>query len=219
MAALEGAEPAMPVEDRAADTWEPLITIADHAGGTWPDRARAAVVALTEQAAADTNISDKLRLLADCRTAFGTDTAITTNELLARLNADPEAPWPEYGPHGITGKKLATMLADYEIRSVNVRIPGEPQSKGYQRAAFTDAWNRYCPGPNGVVPDPETADPRGVSVPTVPSSFSQVSAGRIETVGRMIRPSKTIRPSLTSRNDLGTDGTDTPPLRVVNGPG
>ncbi len=34
---LETAEPAMPVEDRAADTWEPLIAIADHAGGHWPE--------------------------------------------------------------------------------------------------------------------------------------------------------------------------------------
>lgn len=34
IAVLEAAEPAMPVEDRAADTWEPLIAIADHAGGT-----------------------------------------------------------------------------------------------------------------------------------------------------------------------------------------
>jgi hypothetical protein len=37
---LEKAEPPMPVEDRAADTWEPLVAVADHAGHDWPDRAR-----------------------------------------------------------------------------------------------------------------------------------------------------------------------------------
>jgi hypothetical protein len=44
LAVLEKAAPDMPVEDRAADTWEPLITVADHAGGQWPERARAAVL-------------------------------------------------------------------------------------------------------------------------------------------------------------------------------
>jgi len=44
--ALTVAEPAMPVEDRAADTWEPLIALADEAGGDWPDVARSACTAL-----------------------------------------------------------------------------------------------------------------------------------------------------------------------------
>ena len=47
LTALERAEPAMPVEDRAADTWEPLVVVADYAGGSWPDRARTAVLTLT----------------------------------------------------------------------------------------------------------------------------------------------------------------------------
>ncbi|GHE40387.1 hypothetical protein GCM10017673_48460 [Streptosporangium violaceochromogenes] len=47
---MEAAEPAMPVEDRAADTWEPLVAVADHAGGHWPERTRAAVLALTAEA-------------------------------------------------------------------------------------------------------------------------------------------------------------------------
>lgn len=42
LATLEAAEPAMPVEDRAADTWEPLVVVAEHAGGDWPGRARTA---------------------------------------------------------------------------------------------------------------------------------------------------------------------------------
>jgi hypothetical protein len=36
---LTKSEPVMPVEDRAADTWEPLIAIADVAGGHWPELA------------------------------------------------------------------------------------------------------------------------------------------------------------------------------------
>src|SRR6185437_8335397 len=40
LADLERATPAMPLEDRAADTWEPLIAVADLAGGPWPELAR-----------------------------------------------------------------------------------------------------------------------------------------------------------------------------------
>src|SRR5579863_2312204 len=68
---LEAAEPAMPLEDRAADTWEPLVAIADLAAGEWPDLARAAAVALTAAWQATASQSDRIRLLADCRVAFG----------------------------------------------------------------------------------------------------------------------------------------------------
>ncbi len=40
LAELERAEPIMPLEDRAADTWEPLIAVADPAGVAWPGMAR-----------------------------------------------------------------------------------------------------------------------------------------------------------------------------------
>src|SRR5690606_13109291 len=61
---LEQAEPEMPVEDRAADTWEPLVIVADHAGDTWPERARAAAVALTAEADDNDHASTRVRLLA-----------------------------------------------------------------------------------------------------------------------------------------------------------
>ncbi len=68
---LSTAAPAMPVEDRTADTWESLIAIADLAGGDWPARARTAVLALTADRDAATEVPLKVRLLIDTRTAFG----------------------------------------------------------------------------------------------------------------------------------------------------
>ena len=47
---LTDAQPDMPVQDRAADTWEPLVAIADAAGGDWPGRARAAALIMTGEA-------------------------------------------------------------------------------------------------------------------------------------------------------------------------
>src|SRR5579863_3668837 len=86
LADLERAEPAMPLEDRAADTWEPLIAVADLAGRDWPRLARHAAVVMTaehDQAAA---VSDRIRVLADVRAAFaalGDPPAAATAELLA----------------------------------------------------------------------------------------------------------------------------------------
>ncbi|WP_226351877.1 DUF3631 domain-containing protein [Pseudonocardia sp. ICBG601] len=146
LTALEAAEPAMPVEDRAADTWEPLIAVADHAGGHWPDRARAAILALQDEDDGDDR-SERIRLLADCHAAFGDEQALPTMRLLQQLRADPEAPWADYGPRGegLTAMRLGKLLAEYDISSERITFPGFGQTKGYRRAAFTDAWRRYTP--------------------------------------------------------------------------
>jgi hypothetical protein len=44
---LRDAVPDLPVEDRAADTWEPLFAVVDLAGGDWPRRVRTACLALS----------------------------------------------------------------------------------------------------------------------------------------------------------------------------
>jgi hypothetical protein len=213
---LEKAEPDMPVEDRAADTWEPLVAIADHAGAHWPDRARTAVLVLTTEAADNGDVSTRVRLLIDCRTAFADHDAIPTAVLLERLRRDPEAPWGDYGPTGLTAMKLGKLLREYDIHSANIRFPGLGQAKGYHRTDFADAWTRYCPS----IPDEPPAEER--AVPAVPASSPQLSAGRLENLGRLSRPTPDSRTSLTSGDEAGTAGTATPAppaLRVVGGAG
>ncbi|MGK5555855.1 DUF3631 domain-containing protein [Actinomadura kijaniata] len=161
---LETAEPDMPVEDRAADTWEPLVIVADYAGRHWPDRARHAVTTLTAEGEDDGQMSPKLRLLTDCRTAFGHDAALPTATLLERLKADPEAPWGSYGPAGLTAMRLGLMLREYGIRSATIRFP-TGQAKGYHRADFLDAWGRYCPPDTPDNPIPATITPLPLTVP------------------------------------------------------
>src|SRR5699024_11116945 len=57
--ALEAAEPETPLDDRAADLWEPLLTVAEVAGGRWPEQAREAAQYMTAEAAeADQDHSD-----------------------------------------------------------------------------------------------------------------------------------------------------------------
>ncbi|MFI6332139.1 DUF3631 domain-containing protein [Micromonospora chersina] len=222
LAALETAEPPMPVEDRAADTWEPLVAVADLAGGTWPQRARQAVTVLTTEAGESGNVSTRVRLLADVRTAFtvlGNPPAASTHDLLTALNGDEEAPWAGFGPTGLTGKRLGDLLREFGITSTTIRFP-VGQAKGYTRDAFTDAWNRYCPTP--------AADP---SVPNVPTSFPQVIPGTDSLTGtdqsvptttpgrapgtHQSVPAHQSVPHLSRQNELGTHGTDTPRQRAT----
>ncbi|MBB1254692.1 DUF3631 domain-containing protein [Streptomyces sp. OF3] len=142
-------EPKMPVEDRAADTWAPLISVADLAGGHWPVLARTACTTMTDyESGRDDDGGLKIRILVDIRRAFaseGDQPAIRTGRLLDILNADPEAPWAEYSPKGLTSRGLQILLKDYGIKSANRRFPGGTQAKGYTHAQFADAWTRYCP--------------------------------------------------------------------------
>ena len=83
--ALHDVVPEMPVEDRAADTWEPLVAIADAAGGNWPHRARSACLALTEDEPNDG--APGTRLLADLREVWkeSEPELFTTTTILDRL--------------------------------------------------------------------------------------------------------------------------------------
>ncbi|MGY1437040.1 DUF3631 domain-containing protein [Streptomyces reniochalinae] len=142
-------EPSMPVEDRAADTWEPLVVVAELAGGQWPATARSACKIMSDyEAGQDEDGGLKIRILADIRSAFascGDPEALSTNRLLSVLREDPEAPWAEYGTNGLTPRGLQLLLKDYGIQSANIRFPDGGQAKGFSRNRFLDAWARYCP--------------------------------------------------------------------------
>ena len=134
------AEPDMPVEDRAADTWEPLIAIADAAGGSWPRLAREACLALV--AGAEDSQEDRsiqIRLLTDIRRIFSDEGVVflPSLELVQRLKAVTESPW---GDWDLTTSKLAHHLAPFGIK------PGhnvERTVRGYRLEFFHDAFQRY----------------------------------------------------------------------------
>ncbi|MFE9910985.1 DUF3631 domain-containing protein [Streptomyces clavifer] len=142
-------EPGMPVEDRAADTWEPLVTVADLAGGRWPRLARVACARMVAaEVAAEEDHPSGARILADIRRVYFAQReadSLSTEDLLHYLNADAEAPWGERGRYGLTSRELSGMLRDYDIRPGNVRMADRSQRKGYTRNKFLDAWRRYCP--------------------------------------------------------------------------
>jgi Protein of unknown function (DUF3631) len=216
LSALELAEPDMPVEDRAADTWEPLVALADHAGAHWPDRSRAAVLVLTTEANDSGEVSARIRLLTDCRSAFGDHDAIPTTVLLERLKSDPEAPWADYGPAGLTAMKLGVLLREYGIRSTTIRFPTLGQAKGFQRADFTDTWNRYCPRHESDTAPPDHGHEGKPYQPYQAHNPRSERYGSPDWYGSS-RTTRKSRTSLTSTNEAGTAGTASPPLHVVGG--
>lgn len=147
-----GAEAHVPDElnDRAADSWEPLLAVADAAGGSWPTVARLAALALSGEE--ETPVSVGMRLLSDVRDAFGEEDHVTTGDLLRRLHEMDDAPWGDWYGSPMTARALAKLLGPYRITPVQRRLHGE-KTRGYFRSDFADAWARYVPDD---VPSPGT---------------------------------------------------------------
>jgi hypothetical protein len=137
---LRDVEPDLPADDRAADNWTPLVAIADLAGGGWPDRARAACLALTGQAETDTSAG--VRLLADLRAVFGDRDSMHGAQILDALNKIEEAPWGDWYGHALKPRELAKLLRPYTVTPADVKIDGITR-RGYYRAPLADAWKRY----------------------------------------------------------------------------
>lgn len=153
---LRDADPTIPevLNDRAADSWRPLLAIADLIGGSWPEQARAA--ALTLSGPSDNDTGDEslpVQLLADIRQVFDSQDdppVLDTTTMLKALTELPERPWAEYR-HGkpLNGHALARLLRPFGIVSAGTIRIGGKTAKGYRRDAFVEAWNRYVPLPGG----------------------------------------------------------------------
>jgi len=152
---LRDARPHMPdaLSDRQADICEPLLAIAELAGDDWPEPGKNALVKLCSQNDDDESIGSKL--LSDIRRIFDETPAdrLATKDILEALVAlETDAPWAEWWELDLKnqnikscGAKLARKLKHYGIKAKVLRLPGEPQARGYMRSDFEKNWNRYCP--------------------------------------------------------------------------
>jgi hypothetical protein len=144
------ARPAIPdcLDDRAQDSWEPMLAIADLAGEGWLRRAEHAAIALSTGVAREDE-SRGVALLRDTRAVFAdvSGDAMFTADLVAALIRIDESPWGDIDGRGreLDGRRLAALLKPFGIRSKQVRV-GATTKKGYRREDFIDAWNRYLPG-------------------------------------------------------------------------
>jgi len=165
---LDGADPKMPagVEDRAADTWEPLLAVAELVGGFWPTRARAASLAMVSESDHDeAEQSLGMHLLADIKDMFESLTIsfMKSDVLCTELCKITDAPWRDID---LNPSKLGRRLSEYGIRTGHNTGKTE---RGYRREDFLDAWSRYLPeadddtkpaakASEGVQPRPQAFD-------------------------------------------------------------
>jgi hypothetical protein len=220
---LHHAAPAMPLEDRAADTWEPLIAVADLAGGDWPARARTAAATMTAaEAQQEEDTSASVRLLGDLREVFDQADALYSTTVLERLHKLDEAPWADWYGHPLRARELATLLRPYDLRPRSVREGGTGRPlKGYARADLHDAWRRYLPPPTHPAhpaPDSDAAaqpQSRDVADPQPPADTSGTSRGGVSDVSAGPDPSAT---GLTSHVTDVPDVSHTPRSNGVSGP-
>lgn len=146
-ARMADTEPAVPpaLNDRAADNWRPLLAIADAAGGEWPERARAAALALSGGAETD---SYATMLLEDLRALFaerGDPDSLATTTILGELAKLEHRPWPEISSgKPMTPHKLARLLGRFGIAPKH-----EETANVYRRESFMEAWSRYLAGAMG----------------------------------------------------------------------
>jgi hypothetical protein len=144
---LRDAVPVMPVEDRDADTWEPLFAVADLVGGDWPERAKAACLALSGEDPDEGRLST--RLLSDLRSVWKNhEDHLFTQTIIHRLVKIEEAPWSALGRGGsaIDARALANLLRPYGVKPRTVKEePGKkaPTQKGYYLGDLLDIWSRY----------------------------------------------------------------------------
>jgi putative DNA primase/helicase len=191
------------LHDRAADNWRPLLAIADRAGGDWPTKAREAALALSGVESMDT-ASKGVRLLADIRSDFRPDeTSMFTTTMIERLTADPERPWADYTRNGkpIGPKHIAALLKPFGIISGTVHVPSQPDAKGYQRAHFEEAWDRYLRpnSPPGLFPSFETSTRQSDCAAGASATFSKRPEDQ---VGRFQKPQEVAVPQRLGRVDV-----------------
>jgi hypothetical protein len=151
---LEAARPDAPrsLDDRAEESWEPLLAIADMARTQWPQRARSAALELSGDGKEDEALG--VWLLRDIRELFedaGAD-RFASADLATALCLIETSPWGDNRGKELDARGLARRLRPFKIRPRTVRLDDGTTPKGYPLEVFEDAFARYL-----VVSDRHTA--------------------------------------------------------------
>ena len=198
---LASATPDFDLEDRAADTFEPLVAVADLAGGRWPKRARDAAKDLTK---GDGRAEESLgiQILADVRHVFATadKASLASAAIVEQLRAMSESPW---GAFELSQRDLAWRLRPYGVKPEQVRPDCGKQVRGYRLASLTPVFARYLAPPeseNGP-PDP----PEGPSPSVTPSQPLPDAASTVTDATSVTDRSVTTAGSVTGDPSNGTN--------------
>jgi putative DNA primase/helicase len=201
LVALPDIELPLELPNRLGDNWRPLLAIAGLAGGDWPARAmEAAMVAAQQQEQGQISM-----LLADIHLVFGERDQVLSQELVNGLLDLDEKPYHEQNRgREITTNWLARQLKGVVTQPTRTMHVGKDRKKGYARAAFTDAWERY--GVIDVNGDVRKTPPK-TTVPNVTTGQTLSSNGHSGTDGSRLSPDGTVASRLSeAQNPNGTAG-------------
>jgi putative DNA primase/helicase len=169
--AIEAALPITPrplwLHDRACDNWSSLFAVGMVAGRDWLTRLQTAAKILSTTAEDDGDRRELL--LADLHNIFmeqGQPAFITTADLLKALIALEGSPWGDLNGRELSKQRLAAMLRPFGIKPT-IRREGYGTARGYELAAFSDAFARYLPPPVQVEtskqPESRNTEPPNIS--------------------------------------------------------
>ena len=151
------------IRNRDRDCWQPLLRVADLAGGRWPDIARVAAVSAVSASGVNSEPSEGLWLLWECKAIFDRRQIdrIHVTDLLDELRATGRFRWTAK-PVQEAAIRLAKILSGYGVvpptpASRDQRIGGV-KANGYRAEWFEDAWRRY---PRPEAETAETAETHG----------------------------------------------------------
>jgi putative DNA primase/helicase len=149
---LQACDPELPTSanNRIADNWRPLFAIAEVAGGGWPERVARAFASLSSND--DLNAQGiGIALLADIKDLFGKPglDRLPSAEIAKALAQLEGHPWAEFGKNagGITANQLARQLHRFRIAPHTIKVSDGSTCKGYYRADFDEAFERFLPHP------------------------------------------------------------------------
>ena len=121
------------------------MVLADIAGGRWPDLARQAALALSADAAQESNPSASLLLDVWLQFTEASQDRMASRTLVAKLSSMEDRPWRELlGAKPLTERWLARQLALYGIRPKPMLI-GDSLARGYLLQEIEPAFRRYAP--------------------------------------------------------------------------
>jgi Protein of unknown function (DUF3631) len=178
--------------DRANEVWETLLAIAEFAGGEWPERARSAAIELAGNEPDTESVGVQLlKAIFEILNPKSSDSEscslppieqMATSDLLAALLERESEPWGQWWgrdvQQGIQGPatKLAGLLKPFDIQPGPIR-DGKKVYKGYKRANFIDAWERYTnPGKSSDEPF-DSREPESSPGNAAESSYTVTTAG------------------------------------------
>jgi Protein of unknown function (DUF3631) len=150
-AVLKDARPLYPAGfiNRLQVNWRLLLAIVELAGGSWPKQAREAAERISRTT---TKPSYGLQSLQAFQQIFASGrTAITSQETVAVLTADPDSVWCEYNHGGpITQRQVAAILEPFDIHPIVIHPTGRssPSPRGYKLEQFRDAFARFLRAPS-----------------------------------------------------------------------